>query len=132
MTSQAWPALLAVFGLLLYRVYRLALPQPIPGIPHNKNVGWSGDVPAMLKWAREKQQIYSFLTATCSKLGSPIVQLFVRPFGQPWVIVSDPDVAYDCLMRRSPSDFDRYLMSLIDRLGYKLTLASVPTCSETC
>lgn len=47
------------------------------------------------------------MTGACTKLNSPIVQLFVRPFDRPWVIVSDPDVAYDVLVRRTPLEFDR-------------------------
>ncbi|KAL8750098.1 MAG: hypothetical protein Q9184_006547 [Pyrenodesmia sp. 2 TL-2023] len=92
---------------LAYYIFRLALPKPIPGIPHNPNLGLFGDIPALKKYNKDTQQVYRFLTDACSNLGSPIVQLFARPFGKPWVIVSDPDVAYDVLMRRSPSEFDR-------------------------
>lgn len=105
-------AYLVIFGLvasIAYGLFRLAAPKPIPGIPHYPDIGIFGDVPKLKKYNKENQELYRFLTEACSNLGSPIVQLFVRPFGRPWVIVSDQDVAHDVLMRRSPSEFDRYV-----------------------
>lgn len=100
---------LAVTLLLAgYFLYRLALPKPIPGIPYNKAAAERilGDVPEFMKWFSKKSELYTFLTEQCIKLDSPIAQLFVRPFGKPWVIVTDYHEAQDIMTRRT-REFDR-------------------------
>ena len=79
-------SLIGPFVVLVgYLLFRLALPRPIPGIPYNKHSAMRllGDVPDMLRWQRERSEMLSFLTAQTTKLKSPIVQVFMRPFGRP-------------------------------------------------
>ncbi|KAK5122321.1 hypothetical protein LTR85_004232 [Meristemomyces frigidus] len=89
-------------------LYRLALPKPIPGIPYNKRSAKRilGDVPDALKWHRETSEMFTFLTAQAIKHKSPVVQVFLRPFGKPWVIVTDFREAQDIMTRRT-KEFDR-------------------------
>ena len=57
----------------------------------------------------------------CIDLNSPIVQVFMRPFGKPWVILCDFREARDIQMYRT-NDFDRARM-LEDMFG-----VLVPNC----
>jgi len=81
------------FALALsgYVLYRAVLPKPIPGIPYNKQSTSRilGDLPELLKWQKGEGQLFQFLTHQLTKHNSPIVQLFLRPFGQPWVVICD-------------------------------------------
>ncbi|KAF2799649.1 cytochrome P450 [Melanomma pulvis-pyrius CBS 109.77] len=103
------PAL--VVGLVvaaLVLLYHAALPKPIPGIPYNHESSKSvlGDIPSMNAYKKETQEIFTWMTAQCQKLNSPIVQVFVRPFSTPWVIITDARECQDVLLRRS-REFDR-------------------------
>ncbi|KAK4500900.1 hypothetical protein PRZ48_009092 [Zasmidium cellare] len=91
---------------LTFVIYRSPSPCPIPGIPHNTNLGLLGDLPELWRWQSQTQQVFNFYTSHFEKLDSPIVQLFVRPFRRPCVFVSDPDVTEDTLTRRG-DEFDR-------------------------
>lgn len=46
--------------LILYLVYRAALPKPIPGIPYNKNAASKlfGDVPEMLAYVMRTKRMF--------------------------------------------------------------------------
>ena len=94
--------------VLLYLLYRLALPRPIPGIPCNRAASKSilGDLPGMMGHISKTGEIWPWVVEQCIKLDSPIIQVFVRPFGGPWVILSDFREAQDILMRRT-KEFDR-------------------------
>ena len=60
-----------------------------------------------MKWHAERKEIYTWLTAQCKKLNSPVVQVFMRPFGgRPWVILSDFREAQDIMTKRT-REFDR-------------------------
>ena len=91
-----------------YLLYRAALPCPISGIPYNKASVRSilGDIPAMLKHTQETSQVFDWLAAQCVKLNSPIIQVWARPLGRPWVVVADFREGQDILMRRG-KEFDR-------------------------
>jgi len=111
----AVPPLSAVLALLaaglvsgLYFLYRTALPKPIPGIPYNKDAARSvlGDVSAMVTYQSETGQIFPWMVSQSVKLNSPIVQLFLRPFQKPWVIITDFRESQDILLRRT-REFDR-------------------------
>lgn len=97
-------------GILLsiYRLYQGLLPKPLPGIPCNKKALGSilGDMPAMVKHISETQEMYDWLSGQNIKHHSPIVQIFSRPFGKPWVVLSDFRETQDILMRRT-KEFDR-------------------------
>jgi hypothetical protein len=105
----ALSALLAV-GLLsgLYLLYRKALPKPIPGIPYNKDAARSvlGDLSAMVAHQNETGQIFPWMVSQNVNLNSPMVQLFLRPFQKPWVVVTDFRESQDILLRRT-REFDR-------------------------
>jgi cytochrome P450 len=108
--STAGAVAIAVL-VLLYAGYRLALPHPIQGIPYNKNAVSSilGDIPAMVKSAGESKEVLIWLQKQCVELGSPIVQVFIRPFGVPTVLICDFREMQDVLMRRL-KEFDRSAM----------------------
>ncbi len=94
--------------VLCYLLYRAALPRPIPGIPYNKASAKSifGDIPALMKNTNETGQVFDWMVAQCTNLNSPIVQVFVKPFGKPNVIMADFRENQDVLMRRM-KEFDR-------------------------
>ena len=91
-----------------YLLYGAALPRPILGIPYNKASAKSifGDIPAVLKHTQETSQVFDWMVAQCVKLNSPIVQIWSRPLGRPWVVVADFREGQDILMRRV-KEFDR-------------------------
>lgn len=91
-----------------YTVYSWALPKPIKDIPCNKASvkRLFGDAPDSMAWFSKKSELFTFLTEQCIKHDSPIVQLFLRPLGKPWVIVTDYHEAQDIMTRRT-REFDR-------------------------
>jgi hypothetical protein len=101
---HAWAVVLSVFGLFCYLFRLAALPRPIPGIPYNKQSARRilGDIPEVMKTNRLRE----WLPRVCDELQSPVAQFFVRPFTQPWVIISDFREAQDVLQRRT-KEFDR-------------------------
>lgn len=98
-------ALVAVIGYILYRA---ALPHPIHGIPHNKKSARRvlGDIPEMLRWKNELGNAFGYFPWLTQETSSPIVQVFLRPLGRPWVIVVDPRESHDIMTRRY-TEFDR-------------------------
>ncbi|KAM7208265.1 cytochrome P450 1A1 [Naviculisporaceae sp. PSN 640] len=109
MISLAATSLLAR-GLLLvvYLAYRALLPNPLPGIPYNKDAATRlfGDVPEVMGYVKSTKQIYAWFTELAVKHKSPIVQAFIKPASLPWVVVTDPYEIQDILLRRT-KDFDR-------------------------
>ncbi|KIX09319.1 uncharacterized protein Z518_00398 [Rhinocladiella mackenziei CBS 650.93] len=95
-------------SILLYLIYRWALPRPIPGIPYNPSATRSifGDIPGMLDYISKTGRIWPWITQQTTTLQSPIVQIFGRPFSKPWVIISDFRESQDILLRRH-KEFDR-------------------------
>ncbi|KAL8942489.1 MAG: hypothetical protein Q9216_001633 [Gyalolechia sp. 2 TL-2023] len=96
---------LVTLGFLLYRA---ALPKPIPGIPcapYSINRLF-GDVPDALKYHAKTSETVAFLASRCEELKSPIVQVFVRPFSRPWVVLADSRESQDIMVRRT-REFDR-------------------------
>jgi hypothetical protein len=93
---------------LLVLLYRLALPRPISGIPYNHASARSifGDIPSMMKWRRDTRETFTWMTEQVMQLNAPMVQVFVKPFSLPWVIVTDARECHDVLTRRS-KEFDR-------------------------
>lgn len=93
---------------LIYLGYCWALPRPIPGIPYNKEATKSllGDIRPMMKDVEESKEIYRWISNQTIKLKSPIVQLFVRPFAKPWVVIADFQESQDIMLRRT-KEFDR-------------------------
>lgn len=59
-----------------------------------------------MKYRGETEEVFSFLRKFAEDLGAPVCQLFMRPMGKPWVIITDFREAYDiCANRRD--EFDR-------------------------
>ena len=101
-------ALLALIGsALLYLAYRAALPRPIPGIPYHKSAANSlfGDIPKLLRHLTTDKAMTTWFPLQCIELDSPVVQLFIRPFGRPMVILADWRESQDILTHRK--EFDR-------------------------
>lgn len=91
-------------GLVLYLVWLALLPKPIPGIPYNARSARRifGDIPDLAKSMGRRD----WFALQSVKLGSPIFQLFLRPFAKPWVIIADFRESQDILLRRG-KEFDR-------------------------
>ncbi|PTB37048.1 hypothetical protein M441DRAFT_175388 [Trichoderma asperellum CBS 433.97] len=89
-------------------LYRAALPKPIPGIPYDEKSATRllGDVPRALSHYKNTGEMMSFLAQKCQELNSPMIQVFMRPFGRPWVIMCDGREAQDIMSRRG-REFDR-------------------------
>lgn len=94
--------------LVLYSLYRCLLPQPIPGIAFNPEATESplGDAPAMMKEVSQTGEFRVWCAKQVMKMDSPICQIFIRPFSQPWVLVADARESRDILTRRS-LEFDK-------------------------
>ncbi|KAI1036032.1 hypothetical protein LB504_011390 [Fusarium proliferatum] len=88
----------------LYLLRRWLLPKPIPGIPYNENAvkSFMGDIPEF----RDAPNRREWWAQQPARHLSPIVQVFMRPFGAPWVFVADYFEASDICMRRL-KEFDR-------------------------
>ncbi|KAF4338405.1 cytochrome P450 monooxygenase 1A1 [Fusarium beomiforme] len=99
-----------VFSILsaLYLLRRYLLPKPIPGIPYNKNAvkSFMGDIPEF----REAPNRREWWAQQPVRHQSPIVQVFMRPFGAPWVFVADYFESSDICMRRL-KEFDRSVVT---------------------
>lgn len=106
--SSTTYGVLGALLVLLYALYRAALPKPIPGIPYHEASANSvlGDAPAMIKHKQKYATTFEWMTAQTDKLNSPIVQIFLKPFSRPIVIVTDPRETQDVVLRRA-KDFDR-------------------------
>lgn len=102
-------AAITILGPILgYLLYRAALPKPIPGIPYYTPSAnrLGGDIPDAIKWQNDRKEFWSFLQERCKQLNSPIVQVFMQPFGKPWVILADYKESQDIMVRRG-KEFDR-------------------------
>ena len=104
-------ALLALIGsALLYLTYRAVLPRPIPGIAYHKSAANSlfGDVPKILRHLSINKAVTSWFPLQSIELNSPIVQLFIRPFGRPMVFLADWRESQDILTHRKEFDRSRH------------------------
>lgn len=90
--------------LALGLLYYLALPKPYPGIPYNPEARWRilGDVPSIQASPYRRR----WFMEQCIRHKSPIVQLFLSPFGKPIVLVCDFREQQDVCLRRH-REFDR-------------------------
>lgn len=87
-----------------YLIRRALLPKPLPGIPYNKTAANSifGDLPEFRASTNRRE----WWARQAVKHQSPLVQIFMKPFGLPWVFVADHFEASDICMRRL-KEFDR-------------------------
>ena len=118
------PATIACFGLAfvavsLYALYQWLLPKPLPGIPYNIEATKSlfGDAPAMSREISIIKEFSKWLANQVEKQGSPVFQVFVRPFSKPWILVADSEEARDILMRRPEFDKPQFLIDGMQVLG---------------
>lgn len=112
----SWPLILLIFALaafLAYKwyihpLYRRALHRPIPGIPHHVSSANTilGDLTSFGAHVWSTSQILSWFPSQVTAIESPIIQVFLRPFGKPWVVIADARESHDILTRRT-IEFDR-------------------------
>ncbi|PTB66764.1 cytochrome P450 [Trichoderma citrinoviride] len=110
-----WPAasyallIISVAGICFLQLYRLALPKPIPGIPYNKASARRilGDVPLLRQHVSEAQgrSFATWLLASVKDLDAPLIQLFLKPFKKPLLILCDVRETRNIMLHRK--DFDR-------------------------
>ncbi|GAM86974.1 hypothetical protein ANO11243_049950 [Dothideomycetidae sp. 11243] len=101
-------AIVAAFLVVGYLLYLAAFPKPIPGIPYHKESArrLGGDLPRLFDAIRNKVSLADYLARQPDELGSPIVQIFLKPFSHPIVILVDPRECHDIMVRRA-REFDR-------------------------
>lgn len=94
--------------VVLYGLYRAALPKPIRGIPYHEASAKSvlGDAPAMLRHKNKSATVFDWMTAQTLELNKPVVQLFLKPFSKPIVVLTDHRETQDVVLRRA-KEFDR-------------------------
>lgn len=105
----------------LYLLYYTALPKPIPGIPYHEASSRRllGDVPAMMAHIQNEDGTFiTYLEQTLRRLDAPLVQVFIKPWGRPLLVLGDFREARDLLARRA-AEFDRSTSSgdLVRGLG---------------
>lgn len=112
---MAWPISLLTLGVITASVMVLvvfvraaALPKPLPGIPYKAISAHRilGDGPDLMKWEADNGDRCGYFAYLATELKSPVFQVFMRPFGKPFVVVMDPREIYDIMTRRL-KDFDR-------------------------
>ncbi|KAJ6789979.1 hypothetical protein PWT90_02935 [Aphanocladium album] len=108
LTSVTSAITLIVLAALVRTLYRLALPSPIPGIPHNVASAGRllGDIPTLLALKKAGKRQRNFWVRLCQSENAPVTQFFMGPFSRPGVVVCDYREARDLLTRRA-KDLDR-------------------------
>lgn len=107
-TLELWAVLGAAFMITLYLLYRLALPRPLPDIPHNMAAARSllGDLPAISSYlGRGHNTLITYFNDTVISLNAPLAQVFLKPLGAPTLLLADFNEARRMLMRST--EFDR-------------------------
>lgn len=96
-------------SLFLTWTYRKALPNPLPGIPYNEPSAHRlfGDVPSMRQHiaASPGQNFATYLLSAIKTLNAPLIQVFFKPFGRPFLILCDMRETRNIMLHRK--DFDR-------------------------
>jgi cytochrome P450 len=102
----AFIAILLVGG---YAIRRALLPKPIPGMAYKKSSAQKvvGNGLELLRWKAEHGEMFGYLANLALELNAPIFQIFIHPFGKPWVVIADNREAYDIMVRRTSKEFDR-------------------------
>lgn len=102
LSPTATLVVLALIGCL-YLLSRAALPNPLPGIPFvpgsEKNL--LGNLPLALAHAKNAGRFSSYFYKPAEDLRVPLLQLFMRPFGRPWLLLCDGQEAQDLMTRRA-------------------------------
>lgn len=97
--------------IALYCLYQWLLPKPVPGIAYNPKATKSllGDTPDMIKEVSVTGEFRVWCAKQVKKMNSPICQVFIRPFGKPWIFLADFRESRDILMRRKEFDKSSFL-----------------------
>ncbi|KAL8922863.1 MAG: hypothetical protein Q9172_003403 [Xanthocarpia lactea] len=113
------PFVFAFVSSALYLVYKWLLPNPLQGIPYNAEAAKSlwGDERTLARYLSTGGEFSTWLGEQCSKMGSPVCQVFVQPFKLPWILVADFHEAQDILMRRPEFDKPQFLIDALQGLG---------------
>ncbi len=101
------PVALTVVGSVVAFIMLLrwaALPRPFPGIPYNKASAGRvlGDIPEF----KGSKGFRFWLGDQFARHNSPIVQIFIKPFARPILLIGDFREAQDVMIRRF-KEFDR-------------------------
>jgi hypothetical protein len=106
--SLWFTAALLSLTILLYNLYQWLRPRPFLGIPYNQEAlqNLFGDIPNMLGEVKKTKDMVGWLLRQAEKHKSPLVQVFIRPFSKPSIILTDYREAQDILFHRS-REFDR-------------------------
>lgn len=106
------PLLVLLVTSFLYTVYQFAFPKPLPGIPHHAHSPHRllGDLPTMIAHLNQHGEVFAWLAKQTHALDSPVVQVFTRPFGKPWVLLGDYRESHALLTRRG-REFDKSRLS---------------------
>ncbi|EKG09435.1 Cytochrome P450, partial [Macrophomina phaseolina MS6] len=99
-----------LLGLVLatYGTYLWLLPKPFPGIPYNPEAARSilGDIPRLSAETSNTKDLMGWLRKQVERHQSPLVQVFIRPFAKPILVLSDYQETHDIVLHRN-KDFDR-------------------------
>jgi hypothetical protein len=106
-------SILASVAVVIYLLYRAALPKPIPGIPYDANAAKRilGSIPDLMAYQKEHGVNIAWMAGHIAKFNSPLVQLFMGPFTKPFLVLCDYQESQDILLRRT-KEFDRAQRSL--------------------
>ena len=104
-------AITITVAFILYCLYQWLLPKPVPGIAYNPKATRSlfGDTPDMIKEVSVTGEFRVWCAKQVKKMNSPICQVFIRPFSQPWILLADFRESRDILMRRKEFDKSSFL-----------------------
>ncbi|KAI0441397.1 cytochrome P450 monooxygenase [Xylaria telfairii] len=112
-----WAVVSTLVAICLGQLYRSALPKPIPGVPYDEASSRKllGDVPAMMDHMTRTQggTFITYILKTMRALDAPLIQVFIRPFGKPLLILGDFPEAHDLLVRRKQFDRSHTLGDLV-------------------
>lgn len=104
---QDWRLIAAGLVLLIasgiFALYRAALPRWYPEIPHHpaSTRRLFGDLPRLISHAKDSGgQVLDWMGYQTIEIGSPIVQLSVKPFNPPYIVIDDYPTAEHILNKR--------------------------------
>lgn len=99
---------LCSFILAVHRAYCWLLPKPLPGIPYNVEATKSilGDIPSLVAEVSRTKDLMTWLLHQSQRHNAPLTQVFIHPFGKPYLLLSDMRESQDILLHRI-KEFDR-------------------------
>lgn len=124
-----WGSSLVILTVFVFvTLYRQALPKFYPDIPHHPDAKGRllGDLPSLIAHAKQSGgQVTDWMSLQCVELNSPIIQVAIKPFSPPFVIVDDHTTNEDILTKRTAArEFDRGQDST-DFFGHVMPDASI-------